>query len=143
MGNEGSTLRTQDTTPPCTCTASRNPAALSAASASAERTPVLQYSTICLSCGSSASALPIRISFLGTSTEPGMRTISYSAGSRTSTRCTDLPASSQSRSSGAVIVEPTVAATASSETAPPKASEATNSVPGGVSPQTPHVAALG
>ena len=42
MGSAGSTCRIQDTTPPCTCTASENPAAFSAASASADRTPLLQ-----------------------------------------------------------------------------------------------------
>ena len=44
----------------------------------------------------SASASPERISPLGISVAPGIWTISYSAGSRTSTRKMSLPASSQS-----------------------------------------------
>ena len=42
------------TMPPCRCTASAKPAFFTAASASAERTPVLQYSTGIRSCGSLA-----------------------------------------------------------------------------------------
>src|SRR6266536_252432 len=98
--------RTQETTPPWTCTASRKPAALTAASASAERTPDLQYSTIWRSWGRLARALPETISPLGSSREPGILTISYSAGSRTSTSSIDLPASIQSFSSLVVIVGP-------------------------------------
>ena len=42
VGSEGSTWVAQAVTPPCTCTASLKPAALTAASASADRTPVRQ-----------------------------------------------------------------------------------------------------
>ena len=42
VGRLGSTWVAQAVTPPCTCTASLKPAALTAASASAERTPVRQ-----------------------------------------------------------------------------------------------------
>src|SRR2546430_3035288 len=122
MGSEGSTCRTQETTPPWTCTASRKPAALTAASASADRTPDLQYSTICLSWGRLASALPDRISPLGTSREPGIETISYSAGSRTSTSSIGVPASIPSLSPVVVIVQPRAAEDASSDTTPQQAS---------------------
>src|SRR3712207_6973907 len=45
-GSDGSTVLTQETMPPWTCTASLKPAAFRAASASADRTPDLQCSTI-------------------------------------------------------------------------------------------------
>ena len=50
-GWEGSIWLTQAETPPPTCTEFAYPAPLSTASASADRTPVLQCSTICLSLG--------------------------------------------------------------------------------------------
>ena len=56
------------------------------ASASAERAPLLQCSTIFLSCGSFSRAAPDRNSPLGISVAPGIETISYSFGSRTSIR---------------------------------------------------------
>src|SRR6185436_8729832 len=74
----GSIWSTHAATPPPTCTASADPAPLTMASASADRTPVLQCSTICLSAGSCPSALPLRNSPLGISTEPGIWLISYS-----------------------------------------------------------------
>ena len=74
------------------------------------------------SCGSEASAWPERISPLGISTEPGICTISYSFGSRTSTRWIAFSALSQSLSSLTVMVEPTTASAASSEIAPQKSS---------------------
>src|SRR5690606_1221378 len=122
VGSEGSTCLTQASTPPCRWTASRNPAALTVASASAERTPDLQYSTICRSWGSSASASPDRIRSFGMSTLSGIRTISYSAGSRTSTSSTSLPACCHSCSSAAVMVASAAAACASAETTPQKSS---------------------
>ena len=112
----------QAVTPPWTWTASRKPAAFTAASASAERTPVLQCSTIGLSFGSCASARPERISSLGISYAPGMGTISYSFGSRTSMSSKSLPASIISLSSSTVIVEPAAASWASTDTTPQKLS---------------------
>src|SRR5262245_58751965 len=86
VGNDGSTVLIQLSTPPPTCTASEKPAFLSTASTSAERAPDLQCRTIRLSWGMPDSAAPVRNSPLGISTAPGMLTISYSLGSRTSIR---------------------------------------------------------
>src|SRR5262249_50823415 len=85
-GRDGSTWLIQASTPPPTCTASAKPAFLTTARTSALRTPLLQCSTIFLSCGMCSSAAPVRNWSLGISVAPGIETISYSFGSRTSTR---------------------------------------------------------
>src|SRR5215831_1930256 len=121
-GRLGSTCLTQASTPPPTCTASEKPAFFTIARHSALRTPLLQCSTMRLSCGIFSSAAPERNSPLGISVAPGIETISYSFGSRTSTRKILSPASSMPFRSVAVIVDPTTASAASSETAPQNAS---------------------
>src|SRR5215469_6994288 len=60
VGRLGSTWLIQASTPPPTWTASEKPAFLTTARASALRTPLLQCSTIRLSCGSLSSATPVR-----------------------------------------------------------------------------------
>ncbi len=66
--------------------------------------------------------MPIRNSFFGISRAPGMETISYSFGSRTSMMSIFSSASIHSLSCAGVIVEPAAACWASSETTPQKAS---------------------
>ena len=56
--------------PPCRCSASEKPAFFTAASASAERTPVLQYSTGMRSCGNLARPSPDSITDFGISSAP-------------------------------------------------------------------------
>src|SRR5580700_7851886 len=121
-GSEGSTWLIQASTPPPTCTASVKPAFLTIASASAERAPLLQCSTIRLSCGSRSRAAPDTNSPLGMSVARGRETISYSFGARTSTRKMLSPASSMAARSLALIVEPMTASAASSDTAPQNSS---------------------
>src|SRR6266851_2813018 len=121
-GSEGSTWLTQASTPPPTCTASEKPALCTMDRHSAERWPLLQCSTTRLSCGSRSSAAPETNSPLGMSVAPGMDTISYSFGSLTSTTKMSSPRSSMAFSSRAVIVEPTTACCASSDTAPQNSS---------------------
>ena len=109
-------------TPPNTCTASLKPAFLTAANVSADRTPVLQYMTIWRSWGSEASASPRRMSSFGIKVAPGMRTISHSAGSRTSISAIGFSVSMSSLRSCTVIVDPAAASCASSDTTPQNAS---------------------
>ena len=82
----------------------------------------MQCSTIRLSCGSFSRAAPETNSPLGMSVAPGMETISYSFGSRTSMRKMGSPASSMAARSLALIVEPWTASAASSDTAPQNSS---------------------
>src|SRR5215472_12821690 len=121
-GSDGSTWLIQASTPPPTCTASEKPASFTTARHSAERAPLLQCSTIRLSCGRRSSAAPDRNSPLGIRVAPGIETISYSFGSLTSTRKMLSPLSSMSLSSLAEIVEPAAACAASSETTPQNSS---------------------
>ncbi len=109
-------------TPPPTCTASAKPADFRTARTSAERTPVLQCRTIFRSWGRSWRALPIRNSFFGISLAPGIETISYSFGSRTSMISIFSSVSIHSLSCCGVIVEPAAASWASSDTTPQNAS---------------------
>src|SRR5690606_31715524 len=103
VGRLGSICFAQASTPPPRCTASGRPARCSAASASADRPPDLQCSTIGLSCGSSASASPDSILSFGISFGPSIRTTSYSCGSRTSISSKSLPESNIAFSSCGVI----------------------------------------
>ncbi len=64
----------------------------------------------------------MRNSFFGIRRAPGMETISYSFGSRTSMMSMPSPSSIHSLSCLGVIVESAAAAWASSETTPQKAS---------------------
>src|ERR1700730_9775820 len=107
----------QATMPPCRCTASANPALRTAINASADRTPVLQYSTGVRSRGSRDRPSPELINEFGISWATSVWLISHSAGSRTSISATLLPASSKSRSSLGVIAE-TAASAASSDATP-------------------------
>ncbi len=75
-----------------------------------------------LSCGRSWRAVPIRNSPLGISFAPGIETISYSLISRTSMISIDSSLSIHSLSCFGVIVEPSAASCASSDTTPQKAS---------------------
>src|SRR3954452_12653851 len=122
----GSIWSTQATTPPPTCTASEKPAPLAIASTSAERTPDLQWNTNCLSCGNFSSATPVWKSAFGISTEPGIRLISYSFGSRTSISTKSFSPWSlsliHSLSCFTDTVDPTAASAASSVRAPQKLS---------------------
>src|SRR5216684_3067300 len=104
-GSDGSTWLTQASTPPPTCTASAKPASLTMARHSALRAPLLQCRTIRRSWGSRSRAAPDRNSPFGISTEPGIDTISYSFGSRTSTRNMLSSPSSIPLSWRALIVE--------------------------------------
>ena len=83
-------------------------------------------STICLSAGSLPSADPSRNSPLGIRTDPGILLISYSLGSRTSTRTKSRSPFSRSFSQFSsvvtLIVESTAASVASSLSAPQKLS---------------------
>src|ERR1019366_1616512 len=121
-GRVGSTWLTQASTPPPTWTASAKPASLTTARISALRAPLLQCRTIRRSCGSRERASPVRNWSLGMSTAPGIETISYSFGSRTSTRKMSSSASSIAFSSAAVIVDPDAACWASADTVPQNAS---------------------
>src|SRR5699024_2875340 len=122
VGRLGSTWLAHAVTPPPTCVASENPARCRAASASAERPPVLQCSTIGLSCGNSANAAPERMLSFGTNFAPGILTISNSCGSRTSISSKSSPRSNFCFSSSAVIVLPTLACCASSLATPQNSS---------------------
>src|SRR3954447_2863416 len=113
-GCEGATWLPQAATPPPTWTASAYPAPLTIARVSAERTPVLQCMTTCLSDGSCSSAEPLRKSPLGMSTEPGILLISYSLGSRTSTRTKSRSPLSRSLSHCSNVVTEIVASAAAS-----------------------------
>src|SRR5262249_31686637 len=103
-------------TPPPTGGGPGEPGGLSATRSSALRTPVLQCRTILRSCGRAWRALPIRNSFFGISFAPGMETISYSFGSRTSMISIFSSLSIHSLSCAGVIVDPAAACCASSLT---------------------------
>ena len=124
---DGSIWLTQATTPPPTCTASAYPAPLTIASVSAERTPVLQCMTICLSDGQLLEGVAVEELALGDQ---------HRAGDLVDLVLVGLAHVDQHEVAGALVallehvlelvttemVEPAAASAASSETAPQKVS---------------------
>src|ERR687898_1846403 len=115
-----STVLAQAVMPPPRCLAVENPDCLSRASASAERTPDLQYRTTGSVWGSSARWSG-RLSS-GIRVAPGRRLICHSAGSRTAPSLIGWPLSGSALSWAGVMVAPAAACWASSETTPQNSS---------------------